>query len=214
MRAPKVNADTRTLLDPTHSVWKDAPEHSFDLVPTPLPLQPSPWIQGAFEKEKWGQLSKAGLRMVHNGQMIAARLEWAVAVPSMSTKSPDEFADACAVMFPFVKNAPILMGAENQWVNMWLWRGDGYGPFAVTAAGIGTSQRVDDGVLKANAHHGDGRWQVAFVRPIAPVPDRDHVPLKAGMRWQVTVALWHGAARERAGLKSFSPTWADLEISE
>lgn len=213
MRASKVKADTKTLLDPGDSVWRKASAQALSLVATPLPLQPSPWIQGAFKDEKWGGLSKVSLRMLHNGDVVAARVEWAVEKPAASTVGPDEFADACAVMFPFVKDAPILMGAENQWVNMWLWRADGYGPFAVTAAGIGTSERIQDGVLKANARHHDGKWQVVFVRPLAPAQERDHVPLKPGSPWQVAVALWHGAAQERAGLKSFSPGWTSLELA-
>lgn len=213
MRASKVKADTKTLLDPAHSVWRRTRAQTLSLVPTPLPLQPSPWIQGAFAKEKWGGLTKASLRMLHNGEVIAARLEWTVSKPATSTTGPDEFADACAVMFPFVKDAPILMGAEHQWVNMWLWRADGFGPFAVTAAGIGTSERIADGVLKAHARHRHGKWEVAFVRPLAPAHERNHVPLKPGASWQVAVALWHGAAQERAGLKSFTPAWTSLEIA-
>lgn len=213
MRVFRTSTDTKALLDPTSSAWDGAKAQTFDLTPTPIALQPSPWIQGAFEKEKWGRLAKANMRMLHNGESIAVRVEWTVETPATSTTGPDEFADACAVMFPFVKDAPVVMGSAGQWVNMWLWRADNFGPFAVTAAGIGTSERASDNALQATARYKDKSWQVVFARALEPANTRDHVPLKPGTGWQVAVALWQGANQERAGLKSYSPHWTDLEIA-
>lgn len=213
MQATKVSADTQTLLNEENGLWKHAKAHVFKLEATPLAMQPSPWIKGAYIDHEWGQIAQASLRMVHNGHSIAARLEWQVDQPATSTESADEFCDACAVMFPFVKNAPVIMGSEHQWVNMWLWRADDFGPFSVTAAGIGTTQRVRDNMLNVKARYHNGSWRVVFVRDMQPHETRDNVPLKAGMQWQVAVALWQGSYQERAGLKSFSPGWAELDIA-
>lgn len=213
MQANRVDVDSKALLDPSQAVWSKAPSQKVQLVQTPLPMQPSPWMQGAYRGATWGTLSSAGLRLLHNGDVVAARVEWAVGSPVKSSTSPGEFPDACAVMFPFVRDASIFMGEDKAWVNMWLWRADGYGPFSVTAAGIGTSQRIDDGVVKAAAAYAGGRWQVVFTRPLQPENRTDHVPLKVGSTWQVSLALWQGSTADRAGLKSFSPTWTDLEIA-
>ncbi len=213
MRANRVTLGSGALLDPTQAAWDGAPAQTLHLVQAPLVMQPSPWMQGAYRDLAWGALSSAELRLLHNGEVLAARVEWAVATAAESSLGPNEFPDACAVMFPFVPDAPIFMGADQAWVNMWLWRADGYGPFAVTAAGIGTTQRVDDGVLKAAASYAGGRWKVVLARPLAPSNQRDHVPLKAGTTWQVSLALWQGSRGERGGIKSFCPTWTALEIA-
>jgi len=213
MQAIRVNVDRTALLDPSHAAWGDAPAQAMQLVKAPLAMQPSPWMQGAFEGLAWGALTRAELRLVHNGEALAARASWAVPERAERSLGANEFPDACAVMFPFVRDASIFMGAEDAWVNMWLWRADGHGPFAVTAAGIGTSQRVDDGVLEAAGAYRDGAWQVVWTRALDPGNGRDHVPLRPGTRWQVSLALWHGARAERAGIKSFSPTWTELEIA-
>ncbi len=213
MQANRVTVDRKALLDPSDAAWSGAPAQVLQLVRAPLTMQPSPWMQGAFQDLTWGDLVRAELRLVHNGEVLAARVSWAVPVSAERSLGANEFPDACAVMFPFVRDASIFMGAENAWVNMWLWRADGHGPFAVTAAGIGTSQRVDDGVLEAAGAYRDGTWEVVLTRALDPGNGRDHVPLRPGARWQVSLALWHGARAERAGIKSFSPTWTELEIA-
>lgn len=213
MQANRVDIDSASLLDPSQAVWREAPPQRLQLVQTPLSMQPSPWMQGAYQGRTWGTLSSASLRLLHNGDVMAARVEWAVPNPVKSSVSPNEFPDACALMLPFVRDASIFMGKDGAWVNMWLWRADGFGPFAVTAAGIGTSQRIDDGLVEATAVYAEGGWQVAFTRPLQPQDRTDHVPLRPGSSWQVSLALWQGATADRAGLKSFSPTWTELEIA-
>jgi len=214
MLAHKVTAAKADLADPTSAVWAKGQVMPVSLIPTPLVLQPSPWLVQAFDGRSYGKLAAAGLSFLHNGQLIAARVEWSVPTPAVSTRGPDEFADACAVILPFVRDAPLItMGSVDQWVNMWLWRADSVGPFTVTAAGLGTTQRIQDGVLEAKGIYRDGRWHVAFVRLLAPGTSQDHVSLKPGTPWQVSLALWQGANQERAGLKSFSPGWMPLEIA-
>lgn len=213
MRAARVSVDSHALLDLSLGEWQAAPEQRLQLVQAPLSMQPSPWMQGAFKERDWGALTRAGLRALHNGEVLAVRVAWAVPEPARSSVGANEFPDACAVMFPFVRDASIFMGADGAWVNMWLWRADDYGPFAVTAAGIGTTQRVDDGLVKASADYRDGSWQVILSRPLGPANRRDHVPFTPGTSWQVSLALWQGARAERGGIKSFCPTWTDVELA-
>ncbi len=213
MQAIRVSADRTALLDPSNASWRTAPAQAIQLVKAPLAMQPSPWMQGALQEVGWGALTRAELRIVHNGDVLAARASWAVPERAVSSVGANEFPDACAVMFPFVRDASIFMGADDAWVNMWLWRADGHGPFAVTAAGIGTSQRLDDGVVEARGVYEGGTWAVVWTRALDPGNGRDHVPLRPGTRWQVSLALWHGARAERAGIKSFSPTWTEMEIA-
>jgi DMSO reductase family type II enzyme heme b subunit len=213
MRVAKVNVEAKKLLNPASESWQSAEAQSLELRPAPLALQPSAWIKGAFDGLKYGQLSASKLKALHNGRVVAVRVEWAVPEPAKTTEGPNQFADACAVMLPFVRNASfITMGSEHEWVNMWLWRADGFGPFAVTAAGLGTTERINDGVLEARGLYQDGRWHVVFVRPLNPGKPRDHVPLKPGISWQVNLALWQGSGQERGGLKSIGPNWTEINL--
>lgn len=213
MQVIRVSVDTESFFEKNSKLWRQAKAHVFNLSPTPLSMQPSPWIKGAFSGQEWGKIGKATLRMLHNGDSIAALLQWQVKQPATSTRGADEFCDACTIMFPFVKDAPITMGSDHEWVNMWLWRADDFGPFSITAAGIGTSERLKDHTLRARGHFTDGSWRVTFVRTMDPRQSREHVPLKPGMQWQVAVGLWEGSNQERAGLKSFSPSWTSLDIA-
>ena len=212
MRAPRVNATVDALLRPGHEVWAGAEEATLSLSRAPLAMQPSPWMQGAYQGRTWGALTEARLRAVHNGEVVAVRATWQAPDPATSSRGAGAFPDACAVMLPFVPDAPVFMGGEDAWVNLWLWRADGVGPFTLTAAGIGTSERIADGVTRTAADHAEGRWQVVFARPLDPGDGDHHVPLRPGTPWQVSLCVWQGAQGERAGLKSFAPAWTELAL--
>ena len=157
MRVAKENLEKKALLDPTSKFWQRAEMQKLELRPAPLALQSSQWIQGAFQGVKYGKLSAAKLKALHNGKVVAVKVEWAVSEPAKTTEVPNQFADACAAMLPFVRNASfITMGSEREWVNMWLWRADGFGPFSVTASGLGTTQRIDDGILESQGVYQEG----------------------------------------------------------
>ena len=55
-----------------------------------------------------------------------------------------------------------------------------------------------------------GRWQVVFSRPMS-VPG-DAVRLSVNKAAKVAFAVWEGSSQERAGLKSFSKGWQELNI--
>lgn len=212
MRAQRVNADVAALLQPSHALWADADEAAVSLSKAPLAMQPSPWMQGAYAARTWGGVTEARLRALHNGDVVAVRASWKAPRAATSSRGADAFPDACAIMLPFVPDAPIFMGGEDAWVNLWLWRADGVGPFTLTAAGIGTSERIADGVVSAAADYADGSWSVVVARPLDPNAPERHVPLRPGTSWQVSLCVWQGAQAERAGLKSFCPAWTDVAL--
>ena len=59
MQAIRVSVDRASLLDPSHASWNEAPAQAIQLVKAPLALQPSPWMQGAFQDLAWGALTRA-----------------------------------------------------------------------------------------------------------------------------------------------------------
>lgn len=212
MEAERVNLQDAALLDPGHSVWAGVAPAELGLSEAPLGMQPSPWMQGAYAERAWGGVASARLRAVHNGDTLAFHVTWSADTKATSSVGAGDFPDACAIMLPFVPDAPIFMGGEDAWVNMWLWRADGVGPFALTSAGIGTTERVNDGAVRAAAAYAEGAWNVVLARALEPPSTRDHVPLAVGRTWQVSLCVWQGARGERAGLKSFSPAWTELVL--
>jgi hypothetical protein len=62
--------------------------------------------------------------------------------------------------------------------------------------------------VSASADWNAGGWHVLFRRPLAgTLPS-----LKPGLQIPVGVAIWVGAADERAGLKAHTPGWHRLAI--
>ena len=82
-------------------------------------------------------------------------------------------------------------------------------PFVVTATGLGTTARqpAPHGVAVEAAWAG-GEWTVVFSRAQAGAG----VPLRGGTSTPLALAIWQGAAEERAGLASHTPGWLSLEL--
>jgi DMSO reductase family type II enzyme heme b subunit len=106
------------------------------------------------------------------------------------------------------------MGSESQPVNAWFWRADlGEAAENLTAAGLGMVERAANGQITTRSKWADGTWRVVFVRPLAIDAQTQHTAqLEAGRSAKVAFAVWDGGLEERAGLKSFSQTWLDLEL--
>jgi len=83
-----------------------------------------------------------------------------------------------------------------------LWRADTENLLAVQAEGLGSmvrSEAPDD--WQARASHEDGFWRLDLRLP-------GWFTLNASGR--VAAAIWRGAAKERAGLKSVTPGWLEV----
>jgi DMSO reductase family type II enzyme heme b subunit len=105
------------------------------------------------------------------------------------------------------------MGSPKAPVNAWYWRANLPENEAqnLIATGLGTAQETAKSATQARARWLDGRWEVVFARPLST--DTDGVKLSPKGSSKVAFAVWEGASQERAGLKSFSKHWQELEIA-
>ena len=96
---------------------------------------------------------------------------------------------------------------HRQPVEGWHWRAGTEEAFCITARGLGTVERAREHGVVTRAVWDENRWQVVLARSFsAPgVVFGDTIPFG--------VAVWCGAAKERAGIKSHSPVWNELRLS-
>jgi len=208
------NAGLETLLDPDAAVWRKARAEQLKLVETPLGLQPTDAIRTKWANRKYGQVGSVSVSALHDGQVLALRLEWAEANRSAELTDTTVFPDAAAVAFPLADGAPLVtMGAPGSAINAWYWRADEseYGR-DVVAEGIGTSRTVDQQLVRTNAKYEGGHWKVVMARPLRVDSNEPLVQLAAGEPTLIGVAVWEGANGERAGIKAFSGDWTDLTL--
>jgi DMSO reductase family type II enzyme heme b subunit len=214
MKAVKLQLATRTLLNPAAQQWSKVPAEEISLAGTPLDQQPSRYVRTAWAGKPVGAVRFLTVQAAHNGKDIAFRLEWADETQNSDHSDGSVFPDAAGVLFPVKKDAPLeSMGSAKAPVNAWYWRanlpeGEGQN---VIAAGAGTVQETPKSLAQTRARWADGRWQVVLARPFAI--DGDGVQLSPKQSIKVAFAVWEGSSQERAGLKSFSKHWLDLEIA-
>jgi DMSO reductase family type II enzyme heme b subunit len=141
---------------------------------------------------------------------LALRLDWVALRPSRRISDVNVYPDACAVIFPADGREAEFgtMGSPKHPVQGWHWRAGTDVPFVVTATGIGSVERATEHPVQARARWADGRWQVVLTGPLGV----DGIPLEEGFAMPVAFAVWSGAARERAGLKSYSPQPCELRL--
>lgn len=211
MKVSRTAASGSTLLDPNSSAWGTVTPVTMELFPTPVAIAAavSPFM--ALSNDH-GKVSRLEATALHNGNEIAVRLRWNSKEKS-EIRNLDQFADAAAIMFGMTADAvAVTMGSAGNPVNSWLWRAGGGDPFDVLAEGYGTSVRrkSSESKLQARSDHRDGRWSVAFLRPLR-VGD-GFARIAAGGRSRVAFAVWEGSSSERAGKKAFSGDFVDLEL--
>lgn len=116
---------------------------------------------------------------------------------------PARFVDAAALLVPATEAAQAMtMGTPADPVEGVLWRADAERPLRIAARGWGTVERqAAPPQWTAEARWKDGFWYVTFRLGGWTVLDRFR---------RLAVAVWQGAARERAGLKSVTPQWIRL----
>ena len=211
MKVSRTKASGSALLDPKSSVWGEAGSVAIDLVPTPLAIatEVSPFMALS---DDHGKVSKLQVSALHNGKDIAFRLTWR-SDEKNEIKNLDQFADAAAIMFAMSDDASaITMGSKGKPVNSWLWRAGHDDPADVLAEGFSTSLRrkSSESELKTKSDYGDGQWSVILERPLRA--GKGFVKMAAGGRSRVAFAVWEGSNDERAGRKSFSGEFIDMEL--
>jgi len=206
--ARRRDRDADSLSDPLAKEWADVPELSLPLVPTPLDSQPSAYVRAAWRDRPRGAIPTIAVRAASAGGQLLLRLRWPVAEPHRGITDSNVYADACAVLFPAKGHAPLeTMGSEGQPVIAWYWRA-GAEPLVSRATGLGTVSRLSPHNLDAVATWVAGEWVVVLSSPLgASEPALGH-----GQVTDVAFAAWLGAASERAGLKSHTPSWQTLRI--
>ena len=208
------SATLEQLLNAQDGVWQQAVVANVALQGTPAAMQPTAAIRNTWEKKKIGAVSKAELRALHNGDVLAFHLSWADPNQNLNHGDNSVWPDAAAIALPLHQDAPLMtMGAQGLPLAIWYWRADdkdlGY---QVTAQGPGTSQIVDK-TVRTSASWKDGRWTIVIARTFKSVDSPNIIQLEPGKDSRFGVAIWEGGSHERGGLKAFSGDWAPLEIA-
>ncbi len=214
MRIPHTAAAATELGTLDAPAWRKAPRLRIELIATPLAMQPSPFIVNTWRDRPYGNTGSLAFSALHNGDLLALRLDWADPDADLGQGDNDRFADGAAVMFPLKDDAPLfLMGSPEQPVSIWHWRADR----ATTArgnvaSGLGTSRVTRNVEIATSAQHRDGRWQLIFLRKLAAGDARRSAQFARGATARIAFAVWQGGNGERAGLKSVSPQWHDIVL--
>lgn len=214
MQAKRVDVDSKVLLDPTASQWRDVPAETIGMGPTPAENQNSRYVELWARERPYGKLESLTVRAAHNGKDVAFLLVWPDSTQNadfLEGNSPD----GAGILFPLKGDAPLnTMGSQSQPVSAWFWRADlENGGQNLTASGLGTVEEAGDGQIATGACWEAGTWQVVLTRPLALKGQAEAaVQLEAGKSVKVAFAVWEGASGERAGLKSFSKGWSELEL--
>jgi DMSO reductase family type II enzyme heme b subunit len=206
----KVEAGVEKLLDPDAGEWGRAAEAVVAIAPTPLDRQPSAYVQVSWRGRPRSGMGEVRVRAVAATGGVAVRLEWAALRPSRLISDVNVYPDGCAMLFAADGREAELaaMGSAGHPVQGWHWRAGTDLPFAVTATGIGTVERAKEHAVRGRARWAEGRWQVVLAGPLGS----EGIPLRKGSGLPVAFAVWSGAARERAGLKSYSEQPCELRL--
>jgi DMSO reductase family type II enzyme heme b subunit len=208
-----LRAPPEALRDPEGRAWPALPAEEVELVGTPVDRQPTRHIRRSLALRPPPKQKSLRLQAAHDGERIYFRLEW----PDESVNSRHEedlFPDAAALLFPVHRDAPLeTMGSQAEPVNAWFWRPDLEAcPEDLLAQGIGTLERQDAAGLEAVSSRGGETWRLVLSRPLSNGGSSSGVGLRPGGKTKVAVAVWDGAAGERAGIKAYSQTWRELEL--
>jgi DMSO reductase family type II enzyme heme b subunit len=207
-------AQLEVLLDPDATAWKSAGREELKLEGTPLGMQLTAHIRAAWAGRKIGSVEQVSVAAVHDGQVLAFRLEWSAAGGGVEPSDNHEFTDGAAVVLPSSPGAPIItMGAPGVAVNAWYWRADSEGARHVVAEGLGSSRTLDVELVRGRGAWKDGRWRVVIARALRVDTSEPIAQLEPGAETGFGVAVWDGNQGERAGIKAFSgPLWLELQL--
>jgi DMSO reductase family type II enzyme heme b subunit len=208
------NAAIDALLDPASGVWRASEPRTISLTGTPASMQPTESIRVSWMGKETGAVANVIVKALHNGEVLAFRLEWEDATENTDLVDNDSFPDAAAIALPAHEDAPlILMGAPGKPVNAWYWRADvPERARQVAAEGLGTSRTLDQSVVSARGHWKEGRWRVVIARPLRTADVVGAAQLAVGQETGFGVAIWEGSNMERGGIKAFSGNWVPLTL--
>ena len=167
-------------------------------------MQPGGYVRAAYSDRTGPRTPGASLEAERSARGWRFRLAWPCPDPVRETAGEsDRFPDAAAIVVPSIADAPwVTMGAPGAAVAGLLWRADREALLAVRAEGLGTVQRsAASQVLRLVRAWSAGEWSLQF--EVSGWPELDATR-------QLAFAIWRGAERERAGLKSISPGWIEV----
>ena len=102
------------VADPTAAVWNELPAQT-------ITLAPQKTVRPALID---ATIPEVTFKAIHNGQWLSVLLTWDDKTRDVFATKPDEFSDGVAVQFPVKEtSADSCMGALNQMVNIWHWKG-------------------------------------------------------------------------------------------
>lgn len=205
MRTQRVK-NVAPLLDPADPGWRTVPVEQVSMMPTPLAMQPTPYIRNSWEGREYGRVTDLAVASVHDGRQWALRASWRGVSPAGK-----DFPDALAIALP-VRGKPVLalMGAVDAPIHFLRWQANKPGATSQIAHGIGSSAHGQGLACSAQAHVDGDRWQVVISRPLGG--GGDVAPLVAGRKTGIGFAVWMGGNDERGGIKAFSIDWAELAL--
>jgi DMSO reductase family type II enzyme heme b subunit len=206
----RVEADLAKLLAADAAEWSGAAEAAVSVEPTPLERVPSAYVQVSWRDRPRGGIGEVRVRAAAGGGGLAVRLEWSAPRPSRRISDWNVYPDGCALLFPADGREAEFgtMGSPSHPVGGWHWRAGTDLPFAVKAEGIGTVERAVEHRVQGRSRWSEGRWQVVLAGPLGA----GGIPLRKGSALPVAFAVWSGSARERAGLKSYTPQPCALRL--
>lgn len=175
------------------------------LFAAPAGLAPGEYIWRAYDNE--GQpprTSSVELEVVERGPAWTISLGWPCPQPVRDVRGDlGAFVDAAALLVPLDDQVMMrTMGSQGHGVEGILWRADRQPLYRITAEGLGSVKRHDPGAgWSASPGWNAGLWHVTFEL-------ERWEPLS--VRRKLAVAVWRGAERERAALKSTSEDWLQI----
>ncbi|MFQ5667362.1 MAG: ethylbenzene dehydrogenase-related protein [Candidatus Binatia bacterium] len=216
MHCKKVSASRDRLLDPAAAEWASIPGESLKMTATPLANQPSEYIKASRDERKIGKVRRLMVQAGHNGTDIFFRLSWEDPGKDEAITENDVFPDGCGILMPLNGGDPPIdeMGSKDAPVNAWFWRADFKDvPRNTIAHGLGTTEFSKKCPIQTKSLWGHGAWAVVFVRSLAvPEQKNEATQLTPGTAVKIGFAVWEGSNGERAGLKSFSKEWRELQL--
>ena len=216
MQCKKVTASREQLLDPVAAAWSTIPGEPLTMAATPLANQPSEYIKASRDEKQIGKVRNLLVQSAHNGTDIFFRLTWEDASQNTEVTDNNMFPDGCGILMPLNGGDPPIdeMGSKDAPVNAWFWRADLKDvPHNTVARGLGSTQFSKKCLIQTKSTWGQGAWAVVFARPLAAPDQKDEMTqLAPGSSVKVGFAVWEGSNGERAGVKSFSKEWRELQI--
>jgi DMSO reductase family type II enzyme heme b subunit len=174
------------------------------LMAPPTAMQPGGYIARAYADHTEALTTRADVEVLETQGVWTITLRWlATQAVIDASDNPRQFVDGAALFAPEVKDAPwISMGTPEMPLEGALWRADAQALSRVQAQGMGTVQRQPAPPdWQAESVYANGHWQVAFTLPGFSSLLKNR---------QLAFAIWQGAQRERAGLKSVTPGWLSV----